>query len=126
MANDRQLTVADGVSLRDHIDTRLAAMHEYNEARLMAMEKATDTATTQLNNRLEGMNEFRSALKDQTAQMVTRSELVIQLERIDVVLNDLKKYRDQSAGAASQQSVIIAYILAVIGLVTGVLGLLGV
>jgi len=79
MANDRQLTVADGVSLRDHIDTRLAAMHEYNEARLMAMEKATDTATTQLNNRLEGMNEFRSALKDQTAQMVTRSELVTQL-----------------------------------------------
>jgi len=42
------------------------------------------------------------------------------------VLDDLKKYRDQSAGAASQQSVIIAYILAVIGLVTGVLGLLGV
>ena len=126
MANDRQLTVADGVSLRDHIDTRLAAMHEYNEARLMAMEKATDTATTQLNNRLEGMNEFRSALKDQTAQMVTRSEMVTQMARIDAVLDDLKKYRDQSAGAASQQSVIIAYILAVIGLVTGVLGLLGV
>ena len=51
------------VSLKEHI-----------ESRLQALEKATEEAKKTLEKRLEGMNEFRSQLKDQAGTFITRVE----------------------------------------------------
>ena len=67
----RNFTAADGVSLK-----------EYFESRIESLEKAVYVASSAMDRRLEGMNEFRDAMKDQAARIVTREELEIQLRSI--------------------------------------------
>ena len=110
---DRNFTKSDGVSLKD-----------YFEARLSAIETATVVATTALDRRLGGMNEFREAMKDQAAQMVTRSELNVRFERIDEELESLRTYRDRMEGKASQTSVIVSLVFGIAGLIFGIINLL--
>ena len=113
MGTRRNFTAADGVSLREYFDTRLDAV-----------ERATDLAAHTLEKRLEGMNEFRSTLKDQAAKFVTRDELCIQLRPIIDELRELKSYKDAAVGKASQQSVTTAQFMAVLGLVISLISLL--
>ena len=54
LVTSRHFTVAESVSLR-----------EYIEARLEGMDKALNIANAQMNQRLEGMNEFRAQLSGQ-------------------------------------------------------------
>lgn len=69
--NDK-FTHRDGISLR-----------EYIEARLDAIEKATNLAKEQMNYRLEGMNEFREQLNRQAATFVTNKELNAKLDGLE-------------------------------------------
>jgi cysteine sulfinate desulfinase/cysteine desulfurase-like protein len=50
------------------------SLKEYIETKLVALEKATEEAKSSLEKRLEGMNEFRAQLKDQTSTFITRVE----------------------------------------------------
>jgi hypothetical protein len=50
------------------------SLKEYVESRLIDLEKSIKLANTELNRRLEGMNEFRSQLKDQASSFITRPE----------------------------------------------------
>ena len=108
----RNFTAADGVSLKEYFDTRLGAV-----------ERATDLAAHTLEKRLESMNEFRSTLKDQASKFVTRDELCIQLRPILEELKELKSYKDQAVGKASQASVTTATGLALVGLIIGLVSL---
>jgi hypothetical protein len=135
----------DGVALREHLESRIAAQQEFFTARLVAMEQArqvatsaqqefftarlaameqaTQIATTSLTERLGTMNEMRAALGDLSAIMVTRAEMTIQIEKLNQQIDDLKRSRDLSEGKASQKSVDLATLLAIGGLVLGVVGL---
>lgn len=115
-------TAADAVSLRDHIQALLDAQRAYYESRLAALEKATEVATDTLNTRLAGMNEFRDTLKDQAGRFVTRDELGVRLDRVQAELNELRQFRDQLTGAASQKSVNVALLFSILSLALGVLG----
>jgi hypothetical protein len=55
---------------------REVALKEYFEARLTAIAEATKVAQQSMDKRLDGMNEFRKALTDQAANMVTRTEVL--------------------------------------------------
>ena len=103
----------DGVTLRD-----------YFEARLTAVEQASNLAACALEKRLGSMNEFRDTLRDQASKFVTRDEVTHQLRPILAEISELKTYRDRMEGKASQQSVLAAQAIAVIGLVTGIISLL--
>jgi hypothetical protein len=101
-----------GVSWRDYVDSRLEALQE-----------ATKLSAAQMNDRLAGMNEFRSALKDQTGTFATR-------EYVDLVrtqLNaDIKGIRDQIAAIRETQSVSAGgskMLWALVGLFIAVAGL---
>ncbi len=61
----------DGVSLKDYFDARFDAVEE----KFKASEAAITKAEFNLSKRLDGMNEFREALKDAAARMATRNEL---------------------------------------------------
>jgi len=102
----------DGVTLR-----------EYFEARLSAVEQASNLAACALEKRLGSMNEFRDTLRDQASKFVTREEVTHQLRPILAELSELKTYRDRMEGKASQQSVMVSLVIAVIGVVTGVISL---
>jgi len=91
-------------------------LRDYVDQRLVDMQRAVDKAEQTINTRLEGMNEFRAAMKDQQAQMATKEDLANLRMRID----DLKEKASMAAGKADQQSVNRATAFAVIGIILAV------
>ena len=114
----------DAVALREHLECRIAAQAAFFDARIGAIEKATDIATARLAERLAGMNEFRESMNDMASRMITRNEVDIQVEKIESQLADLKKSRDQLEGKASQKSADIALLFGAAGTVISIVGLL--
>ena len=116
------------------VDARLTAierelkqdvpLREYFDARLAAVEKASTLAAATLEKRLEGMNEFRDTLKDQASRFVTRDELALQIKANREAINELRTFKDRLEGKASASSVYVTGALAIIGIITSVLGLL--
>lgn len=95
------------VSLRDYFDGRLAEFDKRFEQQRAATERALDKAEQALGRRLDGMNEFRDALKDQAARMATQE----QLDRV----------RDRVVEQEKRAAVVAAVWSIVVSIVTGVL-----
>lgn len=62
------------VPLREHIGVQLKWIDRHFETQITAIQTATRIALDTLNSRLEGMNEFRAALKDQVATFANKDE----------------------------------------------------
>ena len=107
------------VSLREYVERRLADQKELFEKSQEAQDAATSLARLSMEKRLEGMNEFRDALKDQTKTFITRTEHDMVLRQI----SSLELTRAEMAGKASEFSVIMAYCLGGIALLFSVLSL---
>ena len=88
--------------------------------RLESIDKATEVAKISMEKRLEGMNEFRDALKDAQTSYVTKREH-------DLITSDIRELRDSKfklEGKADQKSVNIALLVSLIGLFVSVLSFL--
>ena len=120
----QNFTKPDGVELKEYLETLIAGQHDYFMARLQASEKATSIASDNLSERLAGMNEFRQAMGDLSARMITREEVALMMEKLNADIADLKKSRDQAAGKASQSSVIVSLLFGAAGIVLGAVGLI--
>ena len=112
--NPHRLTQGDVVSLKEHIESRFAAI-----------EKAIEIALAALDKRLDGMNEIREAMRDQSGYFISRKEVELQLDKISADITALKEYRAEAKGKASMLSVAISALLGIAGIVIGVIGLLG-
>ena len=95
------------ISLEKYIDTRLEDKQEALDAARQSMEK-----------RLEGMNEFRDAIKDATARFMTRDEVAGQLRPICEDIRTLRTIADQNAGKATIKSLMITTIISIVSLIT--------
>ena len=104
---------AEYVTLRDYIDKSL-------EARDKALEVAYNT----LDRRLDGMNEFRNALRDQGFSFLSKAEYAVFKEGLEADIRSLRESRAELAGKADQKQVNIALILSVLGFVMGVISML--
>lgn len=82
------------------------------EERLIAADKAIKLAGDAMNSRLEGMNEFRETLQDQTSRFITRDEHDIVKEE----LASLREFKAAVQSKASQSSVYVAWALAVLAI----------
>jgi hypothetical protein len=71
------------VPLREYLDVRFNAI----ESRLTSMDVAVKLANANLEHRLEGINHFKDAMKDQAAKYVTRAEALAMVIAITAVLN---------------------------------------
>lgn len=98
-------------------------LKEYFQAKFENQERAVAVATATLEKRLEGMNEFRNALKDQSGQFVQRPELDVRMTKLTDDIAELKTFRDRLEGKASAQSVYIAYGISLLGLALSVLSI---
>jgi hypothetical protein len=96
---------APSVSLYVHFDRRIEDLKSNIENTRLAMEK-----------RLEGMNEFRAQLNDQTTKLILRSEVEFELMRIKDDIRSLDRSRAEVSGKASQSWVNISLLISVIGL----------
>lgn len=77
----------DIVSLRDFLESKVLELEKRLEQQRISTERALDKAEQALGRRLDAMNEFRDALKDQAARMATQEQLdrvrdrVIEIEK---------------------------------------------
>lgn len=119
------------ISIKEFFDARFNELKNYMDVKFSAMEKSTCLAQDNLNTRLESMNEFRNSLKDQTAHYVTRAEhnslaikYELEVKNLQKSIDENKLYISEQKGKASVQSVYMAYVFAVVGMIIGIIGLL--
>jgi len=118
------------ISLRDFIESKFkdleiarAVQEKATEQTRLAQEKATEQSRFMLEKRLDTMNEFRNQLKDQAGTFLPRTEFDIQHSKVQEDIRILRESKATLEGKASQISVNIAIIIAVCGLIIGIIGL---
>ena len=97
---------------------------EYVERIVDDLEKRIEQARVTMEKRLDSMNEFRDALKDQSAKSPTREEMSSELDSIRKDVKSLISFKDSLEGKASQEDVNKANRNAFIGIAIGFIGLL--
>ena len=95
-------------------------LRDYFEARVTALEKASEVSARALDRRLDAMNEIREAMRDMSSGMATRSELDAAKENIEKDLRALREFRAELGGKASQQQANVALALALLSLVMSI------
>jgi len=102
--------------LKAYVDMRFTAL----------IESITDTRRA-MEYRLEGMNEFRDSLRDQTIQYVPKTECAVQVrqlreegQRLSESLRSLELTRAAVAGKASRTEVLISWIISACGLLVSI------
>jgi hypothetical protein len=103
------------VTWRDYVDTRLTAI-----------EASVALARINLEKRLDGMNEIREQLHDQADTFVTGVEheaLCARIDRMEAEIHGLRESRAELSGKASQSSVDNAKVMAMIGLLLAIVGI---
>ena len=112
------------ISLKEYIDMRFNEFRSYMDIQFKNIKDSTLLAEENLNVRLESMNEFRNSMKDQAGQFVTRSEYNIVKAKNDEDIRELREMQAEEKGKASQQSVNIAYMIAIVGIIIGLISIL--
>lgn len=64
------------VSIKDYVDQQTELLMKVSDIRYNNIENNVRIANASMDKRLDGMNEFRDALKDSNKTYITRSELV--------------------------------------------------
>jgi outer membrane PBP1 activator LpoA protein len=106
------------VNLKEYINAQIVYTEKLFETRIQALEKTTSIAASQMEKRLESMNEFRQQLKDQSNTFVTRNEH-------QFVLDDIRSLRDSRnllVGKANQEDVNKIKNVVIIGIVISIIG----
>lgn len=97
-------------ALQEEIDRRLSVMTEAVDQRFAVMGEQTAGAATALDARLERMNEFRDAMKDQAARMVDTDLFKALADRVDNVERALDRQRGRMTVYASLSGVVLVLI----------------
>jgi uncharacterized membrane protein len=123
------------ISLREFLIAKIEELKLYFDVRFNASEKAKELAYATLEKRLEAMNEFRDTLKDQAGNFITRKEVEVNLDlinkeveahvdRIDAAIKNLELSKAMLEGKASQSSMNLTMVIALSGLVIGLVGII--
>jgi len=104
-------------------DELSVSLKEYVDDKFLALEKSLTLARTDMDRRLEGMNEFRDQLNRQAATFVTRDTCSISSEKREADIRMLRESRATLEGKASQQSVYVTLALSFLSLLFGAISL---
>jgi hypothetical protein len=124
MEKDNESAFQDNISLKEYFLSLLKERKDEFENRFIAMDRAIGIATTSLDKRLDGMNEFRATLKDQGNTFVTKAEYQGRYDELSKQVEDLRLSRATLEGKASAKSVYVAYVISGISLLLGIVSLL--
>ena len=93
----------DSVSLRDYLETKLDAevkrLDEVSKLTNGAVAQATTIANSAMDKRLEGMNEFRQQMTDQTKTFITKEEYAARHDALEKRISGLEKVVWGAVGA---------------------------
>jgi hypothetical protein len=127
---------ADGVELKDHVaclleeidkryEQRFEAQEEATRAALASAQLAVDKAEETTREWQRNSNEWRTAMGDKDKLFATKAEILPRLEKFDVSLGELKTIRDITIGKASQNAMLFTALIAILGVVLGLVQLFG-
>ena len=100
------------------------ALEKSHQMAAAAAERNTALAAEALERRLEMLNEFRTAMKDQAAGFFTRAEHSLYMESVASDLRSLRESRAELKGMASQSSVNVALLISLLSLFIGSVSIL--
>ena len=150
MTNQELTSSGNSIGIKEYVDLRFNNLADLFETKVMAQEKALTLASGSLSIRLDLMNEFRAQLTDQAATFFTRpehdlymnktsddlkrlgdehglfvikNEHVVTHTKIDEDIRTLRESKAQLEGKASQFSVNLATVIAIVGIVISMLAL---
>lgn len=101
------------------MQVKLDSLYNIFETKLEATDTARELAAKVLAERLEHLNELRQMAMDKDANFVTKGEFSAQVINIE----QLRLSEAKLAGKADQSSVTWAYVLSVVGLIIGIIGI---
>jgi hypothetical protein len=116
-----ECNINDCKILQKHLEDKVQTSERLLNEKIININKSIDLASVQLNERLNGMNEFREALKDQSQKYLTKDEFNIQHLRVQDDIRILRESKAQLEGKASQTSVLISYAIALISLIIAII-----
>lgn len=119
------LTVNDYVTLKEFICTKIGNLEKLIAIQIQDLKDATIIAKREQETILSGMNESRDSLKDQNRLMVTKAEFTQFTNSVEADIRVLRESRAELAGKADQKQVNTAILIAVIGIVIGIIGIIG-
>ena len=107
-----------GFSCTEFYEAKLDALEKLFDLQLREIDNKTQLAKESMELRLASMNEFRETLRDQSSRLLSRDEYVADSKNVH---NDLMAFRDfmvSMKAVASQRSMYVAVIVAVLSLLT--------
>lgn len=137
--------------LKEQLTMQITAVKETAIARAASIQEATRVALESMLHKLAEMNEWRGESKDRQAEFPTRTEIAGQIKSVQVQLDALKEISPKFVqinelnlvvdrlkadikdlqiakasleGKASQQSVNTAFIMAIISITIGIVGII--
>ena len=123
MADNPGFSREDGVRLREHLEASIAGLEKLMDTKLNGIARTTDAVARDLDRRLEGMNEFRAQLEAQAKTLANKAEVELELKRIRDQIEAMQMWQHRQEGKASQQSVNVALLMALVGLLLSATGL---
>jgi hypothetical protein len=125
---DREVS-SDTVSIRDYVEMRVVTtkseltaeikrIDQVQQLQIHAISEATRIASTALDRRLEGMNEFREQMNDWATRFITRAESEAAKEAMSDRVSALEKVSNNLQGrmwAAAAIVVVVELALRFIG-----------
>jgi len=94
------------------------------EEKLIAADKALEIAQKSMHDRLAGMNEFREQLKDQAGRFITRDELNLLIDKLELQIDSNTKAKNELQGKANASTMYISIALAIIAILVSLAKLL--
>jgi hypothetical protein len=111
-------------ALERQVVTTAEALEKSHQQAAAAAERNTQFASEVLERRLDMLNEFRTAMKDQAAGFFTRAEHSLYMESVASDLRSLREWRSELKGMASQSSVNVALLISLLSLFIGSVSIL--
>ena len=111
---------SDSVSLKEFFNHRFDELEQRLDIRQKSNENSLDIASDELNRRLEGMNEFRKSLTDQTNTFLTREIWDREHRNLSEKIDQITLWRASLEGARSRAN-IISMVAVVISLLASLL-----
>jgi exonuclease VII small subunit len=97
------------VALREHLEAMMREADRRYEQRFAASEEAVRKAERGMSVRLDSMNEFREALRDQANRMATRDEL----KNLSEVVQELQRAKANLDGRLVVLSAAVSLIVTI-------------
>lgn len=115
----------DMVTFEEHFKALLTAQREYFEVRLRGFDKETIIAKTEVDRRLESMNEFRKQLERQESTYLKIDDFGQWRSLLEQSVREIREWKAGQEGKASSTSVWINTGLAISALVLAIYAAFG-